>query len=276
MAYLRVHDVRYGHSTRPLFSMECSSAPSGMKQTQREACGLTRTGKRRRMSAAALFRASSLPRQASEFFALEHNEQGNSRSLLCACRRPSMSCSAWHALLHVKHMSRLSGQSVNALDILTASNFRVIQVPTSGNSRQRSKIRTTSLFTTQQQLPSKQRTRRTKYRYSRPTSRHSGLVLEEQKEKAGKTTRKQTREAEKVRPCVNVACVPSRLHLSLRPRQPMTTIPSPPARLIPPKPLARKHEKNGGNPAWRNGSRYKIRCEDWGHAGPGFALGEHR
>lgn len=121
----------------------------------------------------------SLPRRASDFFfffALKHNEQGNSRSLLCACCRQSMSCSAWHALLHVKHMSRLSvWASVNALDILTASAARVNEV-----SRQRSKIRSSSLSTTQQHLPSKQRSRRTKYHYSRPTSRHSGLVLEEQ------------------------------------------------------------------------------------------------
>lgn len=105
-----------------------------------------------------------------------------------------------------------------------------------------------------------------KYRYSRPTSRHSCLVLEEQ-------TKRQARRREKsVWPCVNVACVPSRLHLSLSTQLAYDDDSLSPARLIPPKPLARKHEKNGGNPVRRNSTRYKIRCENRGRSRPRVRL----
>ncbi|PTB69251.1 hypothetical protein BBK36DRAFT_16665 [Trichoderma citrinoviride] len=46
-----------------------------------------------------------------------------------------------------------------------------------------------------------------------------------------------------------------------------------PARLIPPKPLARKHEKNGGNPVWRKSIQYKIRCGNWRRSRPNVRLG---
>ncbi|TFA98777.1 hypothetical protein CCMA1212_009329 [Trichoderma ghanense] len=72
-------------------------------------------------------------------------------------------------------------------------------------------------------------------------------------EKAGKTTRK-------------------KLHLSLSTQLAYDDDSLSPARLIPPKPLARKHEKNGGNPVRRNSTRYKIRCENRGRSRPRVRL----